>query len=86
MDRAILLLGAVSGPVELALNRNIANRPLANLLKRRRVDLGLTQEDLARRSTISVRTIRELESGRARRPRAVSVRLLTDALGLAEVP
>jgi tetratricopeptide (TPR) repeat protein len=43
----------------------------------------LSQEVLAQRSGLSARTIRDLESGRARRPRGVSVRLLADALGLA---
>jgi transcriptional regulator with XRE-family HTH domain len=36
----------------------------------------LSQERLAERSGLSVRTIRDLESGRVRRPRTASVRLL----------
>jgi transcriptional regulator with XRE-family HTH domain len=44
--------------------------------------LGLTQGELARRADLSVRAIRELESGRVRLPRQVSVRLLADAFGL----
>jgi len=40
------------------------------------------QEALAYQAGISVRTIRDLESCRVRRPRAVSVRLLSDALHL----
>jgi transcriptional regulator with XRE-family HTH domain len=44
--------------------------------------LGLTQEELARRAELSVRAIRDLESGRVRAPRQVSVRLLTEAFGL----
>jgi tetratricopeptide (TPR) repeat protein/transcriptional regulator with XRE-family HTH domain len=44
--------------------------------------LGLTQEELARRADLSVRAIRDLESGRVRMPRQVSVRLLADAFGL----
>jgi DNA-binding CsgD family transcriptional regulator/transcriptional regulator with XRE-family HTH domain len=43
----------------------------------------LTQERLADRSGLSVRTIRELEMGRIGRPRAGSVRLLADALRLS---
>jgi tetratricopeptide (TPR) repeat protein/transcriptional regulator with XRE-family HTH domain len=43
----------------------------------------LSQERLAERSGLSARTIRDLESGRVRRPRGASVRLLADALGLA---
>ncbi|WP_127503950.1 ATP-binding protein [Actinoplanes solisilvae] len=44
--------------------------------------LGLTQEDLAARTGVSVRTIREMEADRRRAPRAASVRLLADAFGL----
>jgi len=44
----------------------------------------LTQEELADRSGLSVRTIRELEAGRVRRPRRESLRLLADALRLAD--
>jgi tetratricopeptide (TPR) repeat protein/transcriptional regulator with XRE-family HTH domain len=44
--------------------------------------LGLTQEELAGRAGISVRTIRELEAGRVQAPRPASARLLADAFGL----
>jgi tetratricopeptide (TPR) repeat protein/DNA-binding XRE family transcriptional regulator len=44
--------------------------------------LGLTQEELALRADLSVRAIRDLESGRVRVPRQVSVRLLAEAFGL----
>jgi len=44
----------------------------------------LTQEQLAERAHLSVRTVRNLEAGRIRRPRAGSLRLLADALGLTE--
>jgi tetratricopeptide (TPR) repeat protein/transcriptional regulator with XRE-family HTH domain len=44
--------------------------------------LGLTQEGLAERAGLSVRTIRMLESGRTRAPRQGSVRLLAEAFGL----
>jgi tetratricopeptide (TPR) repeat protein/transcriptional regulator with XRE-family HTH domain len=43
----------------------------------------LSQERLAERSGLSARTIRDLETGKVRRPRGESVRLLADALGLA---
>jgi predicted ATPase/DNA-binding XRE family transcriptional regulator len=43
---------------------------------------GLTQEALADRSGISVRTIRNLEAGRVSRPRPASVSLLANALEL----
>jgi tetratricopeptide (TPR) repeat protein/transcriptional regulator with XRE-family HTH domain len=42
----------------------------------------LSQEQLAERSGVSARTIRDLEAGKTRRPRGESVRLLADALGL----
>jgi transcriptional regulator with XRE-family HTH domain len=51
-------------------------------LRRHRERLLLTQEALAYQAGISVRTIRDLESGRVRGPRAVSVHLLSDALHL----
>jgi tetratricopeptide (TPR) repeat protein len=44
--------------------------------------LGLTQEELAERSGLSVRTIRRVEAGQGRVPRPASVRLLAAALGL----
>jgi tetratricopeptide (TPR) repeat protein/transcriptional regulator with XRE-family HTH domain len=43
----------------------------------------LTQEQLAERSGMSVRSIRRLESGAAARPRSSSVELLAAALGLS---
>jgi tetratricopeptide (TPR) repeat protein/transcriptional regulator with XRE-family HTH domain len=53
------------------------------LLLRVRADAGLTQERLAERSGLSVRTIRNLERGLNGRPREVSVLLLARALGLS---
>ena len=46
-------------------------------------DARLTQEQLAERSGLSVRTVRELERGRVRYPRPESLRLLAEVLGLA---
>jgi transcriptional regulator with XRE-family HTH domain len=54
------------------------------LLRARRSGAGLTQEDLAERSGLSVRAIRDLERGRVARPRRETVRLLATALGLPE--
>lgn len=55
----------------------------AELLKRHRGRRGLTQQQLADFATLSVRAIRDLESGRVRRPRRESVALLADALRLS---
>ncbi len=58
--------------------------PFAELLKSHRGRSGLTQQQLADFATLSVRAIRDLESGRVRRPRRESVGLLADALRLAD--
>jgi transcriptional regulator with XRE-family HTH domain len=52
------------------------------VLGRARVAAGLTQEELAAHSGLSVRAIRNLETGVTDRPRKQSVRLLGRALGL----
>src|SRR5215831_2578017 len=44
--------------------------------------LGMSQEDLAARTGVSVRSIRNLEAGRTGRPRPGTVRLLADAFDL----
>ncbi|WBQ03191.1 ATP-binding protein [Kribbella sp. CA-293567] len=49
-----------------------------------RVQAGLSQEELADRAGLSVRTIRELEAGRVARPRKDSVRLLAVGLKLRD--
>ncbi|MGW7528827.1 helix-turn-helix domain-containing protein [Streptomyces sp. NPDC054783] len=53
-------------------------------LRARRSGAGLTQEELAERSGLSVRAIRDLEHGRVARPRRETLRLLATALGLPE--
>jgi tetratricopeptide (TPR) repeat protein/transcriptional regulator with XRE-family HTH domain len=45
--------------------------------------LGMTQEELAARAGVSVRSIRNLEAGRIGRPRPGTARLLADAFGLS---
>jgi tetratricopeptide (TPR) repeat protein/transcriptional regulator with XRE-family HTH domain len=55
---------------------------LAELLRLRRLAANLTQDELARRSNLSVRTIRNLENGRTLQPRRQSVHLLARALAL----
>jgi predicted ATPase len=54
----------------------------AYLLLDLRVRAGFSQEELADRAGLSVRTIREFEAGRVGRPRKESVRLLAKGLGL----
>ncbi|MCA2213975.1 ATP-binding protein [Jidongwangia harbinensis] len=54
----------------------------SELLRSHRRRSGLTQEELAHRSAVSVRNIRDLETGRIQRPRPATVRRLADALGL----
>src|ERR1700761_9525149 len=53
-------------------------------LRQQRVASGLTQEDLAERSGVSVRAIADLERGRNGKPYPSSVRALAAALGLPE--
>jgi tetratricopeptide (TPR) repeat protein/transcriptional regulator with XRE-family HTH domain len=59
-----------------------AESSLAELLRTWRERALLTQEQLARRTGLGVRTIRRLESDSLRRPRKDSMRLLADALEL----
>ncbi|MFL6126868.1 ATP-binding protein [Actinophytocola sp.] len=53
-------------------------------LRLRRIQLMLTQEELAERAGIDARTVRDIETGRTKSPRPSTVRLLTDALAAAE--
>lgn len=52
------------------------------LLRRHRIRRGATQRQLADLSTVSVRAIRDLELGKAQRPRRDTVHLIADGLGL----
>src|SRR3954453_10945776 len=52
------------------------------VLRRHRLRAKLTQEELAARAAIGVRTVRDLERGRASRPQRTTVELLAAALGL----
>ncbi|MEW1661101.1 helix-turn-helix domain-containing protein [Streptomyces sp. NPDC093707] len=53
------------------------------LLRRLRHKAGMTQEALAERAGVGLRTVRTLESGELVDSRVTTVRLLADALGLA---
>lgn len=57
---------------------------LGDLVRNHRHRAGMTQRQLADLSALSVRSIRDLEAGRVRRPRHETVRLLADALRLAD--
>ncbi|MEV7280935.1 AAA family ATPase [Streptomyces sp. NPDC093111] len=59
-----------------------ATAALGTLIQGHRRRIGLTQRELADLSTISVRAIRDLEKGKALRPRADTIRLIGDALRL----
>lgn len=68
--------------------RKRAPAPLAvpvfgDLLRRFRLDAGLTQETLAERAALSVRGISDLERGVNRHPQRETVRLLADGLNLS---
>ena len=54
----------------------------SSLLRQLRSQAGLTQEELAQRSGLSVRTVRRLETGERANPQVGTVRLLADALRL----
>ncbi|GLZ37979.1 helix-turn-helix domain-containing protein [Actinokineospora sp. NBRC 105648] len=57
-------------------------REFGELLRVHRIRRAATQHQLAGLSTVSVRAIRDLELGKAHRPRRDTVRLLADGLGL----
>jgi len=54
----------------------------AALLRQLRTEAGLTQEELAQRSTLSPRSVSDLERGVAATTRRETARLLADALNL----
>jgi len=57
--------------------------PLATRLRRYRASAGLTQEELAARAGVSVRSLGDVERGAGHHPRKDTVRLLAEALGLS---
>ena len=58
-------------------------RDFAALLRSARVSSGLTQDELSTKAGVGVRTVRDLERGRASRPQRTTVELLATALGLS---
>ncbi|MEQ4726165.1 BTAD domain-containing putative transcriptional regulator [Nonomuraea sp. B19D2] len=53
------------------------------MLRLRREQAGLTQQELAAKAGVSVAVIRDVEQGRTRRPRAETIRRLSHVLALA---
>ncbi|MBE1473649.1 transcriptional regulator with XRE-family HTH domain [Actinophytocola algeriensis] len=53
---------------------------MAAVLRELREQAGITQEELADRSGLSIRTISDLERGRTTTPQRRSIELLADAL------
>ncbi|WP_117213443.1 helix-turn-helix domain-containing protein [Allorhizocola rhizosphaerae] len=66
--------------VDLTAGRELPE--FGRLMRQHRMRIGLTQRELADFSTISVRAIRDLEQGRAKRPRQATVQLIADGLRL----
>ena len=58
------------------------SRDFGSLLRRLRIDAGLSQEELAARARISARSVSDLERGVSRTARPQTARLLAAALGL----
>jgi transcriptional regulator with XRE-family HTH domain len=56
--------------------------PFGDLVRHHRHLRLLTQEELSAKSGLSVRTIQDIEAGRVRRPRRVTVGMLADAFAL----
>lgn len=56
--------------------------PLGPLLRGYRMRSGLTQAELAARAGLSLRGLRDMETGRSGRPHLASIRRLAEALGL----
>ncbi len=76
----------VGGSVESGQTREpdagLGSELFAAQLRRYRVAAGLTQDGLAERAGVSVRSVGDLERGAGHRPRKDTARLLAEALGL----
>ncbi|GAB2777257.1 hypothetical protein GCM10027199_60400 [Amycolatopsis magusensis] len=71
----------VAGPARV---RFVTGR-FSALLRQLRLQAGLTQEQLAERAEVGIRTIRGFETGERANPRVFTVRRLADALGAKPV-
>jgi non-specific serine/threonine protein kinase len=81
-ERPLLKGATVTGEATNAAKAGQRPSPFGTLLVRLRAASGLTQELLAERALLSRAAIAALESGKRRAPRAATVELLADALGL----
>jgi transcriptional regulator with XRE-family HTH domain len=63
---------------------DVSTHQFSALLRRHRLAAGLSQAELAERAGLSADSIGALESGRRTTPRPYTVRVLADALSLAE--
>ena len=63
---------------------NVPAASFADLLRRHRIAVGLSQEALAERAGLSARAVSDLERGARRAPYRETVRLLADALQLSD--
>src|SRR5918995_3034147 len=84
MRETLCVMAAGPRPVEPDMATHDPSR-LADLVRRHRTAVALSQEALAERAGLSVRAISDLERGVHRTPRLETVRLVADALGLGEV-
>jgi tetratricopeptide (TPR) repeat protein/transcriptional regulator with XRE-family HTH domain len=66
----------------MRMNQGVGQEELGLRLRRARLSMPMTLEELADASGVSVRAISDLERGRTRRPYPETLRLLTAALGL----
>lgn len=69
----------------MSIGRQVAGSTLGQLLRHHRQAAGWSQEALADRAGVATRTVRALETGKITQPRAMTLRLIATALGLAPV-
>lgn len=62
----------------------MSSSDFAAVVRRYRLAAGLTQEQLAERASLSLRTVGDIERGRSRRPYSQSAQLLGAAFGLSD--